>query len=368
MASSSPVWFRGFDAATGEVVERVLPLTPGSSCTVRVQPAAGASALLAILGAEKRVMLRAEVTPAQGPVTLRVEQTSDGNLRLTSAGKSVFTLPPEGADLLPSLAPLDATALDLAIVIDGTARALATEKGTLDHLLSDKGWRGKVGEIVELTKALSAQYPDLQATVLAFGDHAPARMEAEDLQPAYVLTPTTPAERDLRPLTAPAIEAALLRLFPSPGGDFVDALAEALHACVDISWRPEARHLVVVLGDSPGHSVLVPWSMKWEKELGIALDGHARSLDVDIEAIQLFRRQVEVMTIYQDLSRESGYYDRPETREPLEFARAQYTRLASRPNLAFQASSFDPTAAATAFIGGSPVFGRGACLGEIRDP
>jgi len=345
---------------TGASAEHELALDePGSACALRVRAVAGASAIHVTLRDGERVHLRAEVECEGGEsVPLRIEHDAEGDLHVTSPGRRIFTLPVKrtGEPLPLRVAPAGAR-LDLAIVVDGTTRMFVDGKPPrLDPLLANEAaWKKHVQQIVAFVEALAAAHPALRVAVMAFGDEALARVQAADLTPKYRLIPPA-AERALRPQPVAQLTAALIALRPTSGGDYVDALAEALHACTKLRWE-DGRKLVLLTGDSPGHSLLFPAPRQ--------ADAGLRRRDVDVEVMKLFQLGVETMTIYHDLPPQSGYYDNVESRALLEFARRQYQRLASRPEVAFLAPQFDPKAAAAAVSGGPAVMARGACVGVV---
>jgi len=169
----------------------------------------------------------------------------------------------------------------------------------------------------------------------------------EDRDPRY-LPPVTPQELD-----------RILRdeVYSSPGGDFIDALADGLHASGQMDWRPQAQRLVLVLGDSPGFSLLKP-----------APDGGSaipRALDIDLEALALHGLGVLIGTIYHPVPFRLPY-DRDSTEQALlSYARKQYAQLASLPQLATTSSEFDPEAMAEQLLGREAAVGRKGAYGLL---
>ena len=90
-----------------------------------------------------------------------------------------------------------------------------------------------------------------------------------------------------------------------------------------------------------------------------------RKLDVDMEARRLYEERVEIATLYYDppADPDLGLYSIDYQRDLLAEARGQYARLASLPELAFLASSFDPVQAAMT-LRNRGVLAREAAPGE----
>ncbi|MDQ3280770.1 MAG: hypothetical protein M3Q69_05090, partial [Acidobacteriota bacterium] len=79
------------------------------------------------------------------------------------------------------------------------------------------------------------------------------------------------------------------------------------------------------------------------------------------------RQHVEIATIYHapGATASAALHAVAYQRELLLATKAQYARLASVAELAFDAESFDPAAAATALHQLPPAIGRGATFGEL---
>jgi hypothetical protein len=348
-------------AAPGQVA---LPLDePGTACTARLRCLDGANALhLALLGPGGDVLARAEIEAAPGEtVTVEVERTASGDLYAwsTDAWRRVLTLPPDLAyDPAPPLPPPAASvSLDLVLLVDLTLRH---RKSTIaNDLLLDlpEVWGAEAARLTDFVAALAAKGHEHRIAVAAFGDEAPPGAEAADLRPLYHLYPETSwqfGELDLARLPK-----ALAGLPATTGADIVDALADGLHACLQLPWRGSARKLVVVCGDSPGHSTLHP--------LPAGADAGVRRLDVDAEAAALHRRGVEIATLYYPPPAELQLELVEFQHAILSTTREQYARLASLPEMAFVASALDPAAAGAGLAGRTRTIGRGAALAEWMD-
>lgn len=353
-------------ASSNGVSEDVsLPLNgPGSTCSLRLACLPGAAGLRLVFTRDGEVVLRAEV-PAEGGETVSVEVVSgDGDqLNVTSFGRSVLTLRVAGHhESLPLLrAAARGESLDLVVVVDATMKRL--EGGPADLLLKDsEAWKKELERLAELAEACAEGVSDARFAVLAFGDRMPDGAIATDLAPAYELYPGED-ERGFRPMDPARLRAALAAIPPTSGGDFVDALADALRACRRLRWNEKARKMVVIWGDSPGNSIQYP--LRKGADVGI------RALDVDIEACGLHRDGIELVTIYRDPPANLGLAAIEFQRDLLNGARSQYARLASLPALAFEVSSFNPVEAAAVLRNREGVIARGAAPGllvEIKPP
>lgn|GEM_PF-1403810 len=352
MPLGAPIHIRALRTEALEFREVPLAVIKGGSpCTVRLRCLAGASGLHLVLSAGGNVRLRVEV-PADGgeTVAVQVELDEGEGLQVWSPGRDVLFLPVE--DRYDPPAPIRPAApdasLDLVLVVDGTAR-WASQEEREDHFEKLLGFVGQISD----------GHLGCRAVVVAFGDQPPPNTTAMDLIPFYHFFPREEEARSLQPLDIERLRRELFAIPATTGGDFVDALADALDACARLRWREGTRKLLVLSGDSPGHSVLYP--------LRKGADACVRKLEVDTQALRLHRLGVEMVTIYRDppAPSESGLYDLAFKRDLLLGARLQYARLASLPELAFQVSTFNPELAAAAVRGRKEAIGRGTSLGEL---
>ncbi len=242
--------------------------------------------------------------------------------------------------------------------MDATTRRFKHEKGLAADLLLKDGdaWKEQIDRLVRFAETCAEGASDARFAVLAFGDRMPDGAVAPDLAPIYELHPRED-ERGFRPLDAARLRSALTAIPPTPGGDFVDALADALHACQRLRWNGDARKVVVIWGDSPGQSIQHP--------LPKGADVSARALDVDMEVMALHRAGIELVTIYHDPPMDLGLAAIEFRRDLLQGVRNQYARLASLPSLAFESSSFVPDAAAAVLKAREGVIARGAAPGYV---
>lgn len=340
--------------ATGRELVRT-ELAPGES-TLRLRCLPGATAIQVAWVDGETTSTRVEV-PAEGgeEVALRVQLSEAGGVTFLSSGRPVLTLAPDARyrPAPPLLAPEREAPLDLALVIDGTMLAASGD----GPLLADKAaWAEQVERLIAFGEALAASADDLRACVVAFADEAPPQVRAADLKPEYRLRPE-PSHRRLRASSPAALRKALLAVEPSSGGDFVDALADALVACAELHWRAEARKVLVVVGDSPGHSLLEP--------APAGADACVREQDVDDAALVLHERGVLIATVYQVPESKVIEADLEAGRELLRYAAGQYQRLASRPELAFELATLDPAAVAERLVAERGPLGRHASWGAL---
>jgi hypothetical protein len=337
---------------------------PGASCRVRLQSLTGAQLTQVPVIKDGAVVFRVEV-PCEGDETivLDLEWHAQRGLLATAVGKNLLTLPGDDRYAPPvPWRPVTGNALDLCFLVDGTTLTLVDTSagGKRFELLLDEPthWQAHVDQLLEFAAAMEAAYANCRTSVLAFGDHEIEDVEAADLRPAYVLSPAPAGARQFRPLTRGQLHQAFLDLAPTPGGDFVDALGDALVACEDLGWRPGARKLLVVSGDSPGFSIRYP--------APLYADSHVRRYDVDEAADRLRGRHVEVMTIFHH-HRSLAPYETANPGRFLDTARDQYQRLASCAAYAFERSAFHADAAARVVQSNHLVFGGTSALGLFRE-
>jgi hypothetical protein len=351
---------RAFASDPGKLIETELPLRDErSQCSLRLRCLPGATAIHLALTEQGQVRHRAEI-PADGgeEVTAQIELRDGDQLAVSSPGRHVLTLAPDARykPSSPLRIPPPEAPLDVALVIDGTIRSPSSDGGPL--LADAEAWAARVDQLVALVEHLREGRPESRLAVLAFGDEAPPQVRAEDLLPRYRLFPKA-AERRLHPLALEELRGLLLAVPATSGGDFVDAVPEALDACAQLRWRPEARKLAILFGDSPGSSILHPSPPG--AEAGV------RERDVDDAVLSLHDLGVEVVTLHQPSERREELPELGIERELLDFAAAQYRRLASVPDLAFQTSGFEPSAAAAVIRTQEGFVGREATWGELLE-
>ncbi len=363
--------------------------------TLECLPGADAIHLLVELDQEPR--LRAEVRARPGDrvrLELQIDQT--GELVLSTGNHRVLFLPVEREyGPLPSLPPprLDAP-WDICLLIDATMRhsvesapketALAVTKSTSQSPMSKETsaaqrpdsvprrlqdafllkqpehWAQVVAPVLELVRRLG-ETGEARLAIIAFADEPPTTgVYAADLVPDYHLVHLPGERRDyeLLAMTPEALEALLSKeLMASPGMDFVDAVGDALAAARGLQWRDDSRRLVVLIGDSPGHSTLEP--------IRYGGDALARAHDIDTEAARLHQDRAEILTIYHPPRAGAREQVAPGYRDLFDYARDQYRRLASEQSLAFTTDGLDAEQAIVALHARRAPLGRGACWGRL---
>jgi hypothetical protein len=125
-----------------------------------------------------------------------------------------------------------------------------------------------------------------------------------------------------------------------------------------LSWSDGTRKLLLILGNSPGYSVL-------DADLPVLelADAQTRINDVYREAMDLHAIGVEVVTIFHDAGIDVMAQLSAAAAGLLDHTRNQYMRLATRPEWALTSSAFKPHIAAREWAGTRSVSGRGACPG-----
>lgn len=342
----------------GEPTACELPLdrqTP--RCRLHLRTVPGSHGLQLLCARDGQSRWRFEVA-ADGDerIAVELELGEDGELHAGSENRHVYTLPADRrfAPLPLVRHQLGRRHLELILVVDGTARRV--DGGASSLLLGSEPWAMVVEQLVAIVAALGAGRI-ARLGVLAFGDHAFPMLDAPDLLPSYLLWPAEAERGELPWLRAGDLQARLLALPSSTGGDCVDALADALAACARLPPHATARRVLVVCGDSPGHSLLAP-----------APDGAdllPRAQEIEGPVLRLHAMGALLVTIFNDADVES-VPDWAPHREVPEHARRQYVQLASTPAHAFLLSSLDPRRVAKAILRPPKLRGRGPSYGALE--
>ncbi len=365
-----------------------MQLDGNGECRFVLECLQGASAIQLEVSVAGQTRLRAEIRAQPGETVrcaLHLDRTGEPELQAGSHQVLFLPLESEYGPLPPLPAPSGKPAWDICLAIDATARTMRSPVGpgagglgaatavgsdrppdqppSLDaFLLSQPGhWEAIVAALAELVRQLGAQGQGCRLAVIAYGDEPPPPgVYAADLTPAFHLRhlPDDRPEHLLVHMVPEALSELLLkRIRPTPGADFVDALADAMAAAGRLQWGDETRRLLVLAGDSPGHSTAHP--------VPYGGDALPRRCDVDAEAARLHRDRVEILTLYHPppQSIADALLDIPRTL--VQHARDQYRRLASHPGLAFETVGFDPQRAIDALLGRKAPLGRGVCWGRL---
>lgn len=355
------------DAASGRVVDHPLTLDKEGACELWMDPAPGAQAIEAAIHEDGALQALAEIeTRPEEPAPLRLQRLEGGRWRIGSE-RAVRTLPLEGRASPRLLRRAADGPLQLFFLIDATARRVVAEGdrfSTVPLLTASRSaaWDDCVEALCGFAGALAAPHPTWRASVLAYGDTSDDLDDVtRELRPDWAVYPEREEDRLPKPGDLADLDRRLTAIPPTPGGDFVDALAEGMQACADAAMRDPSRKVLVIFGDSPGHEV--------SSDVPPFADAQLRSCDVDEQAARLFELGFEIVTIYNDRGDVDPQGQAFQTRDwsaYLEFARRQYARLAGIPAWAFERSRFDPEEAARRLLERPVVIGRGACPGILR--
>jgi hypothetical protein len=346
--------------------------------TLRCTP--GADAVHIPISDAQGVRFRCEIPAGPGGlVDLMLTPDEDNGWILASSPPHLRVLPAKAAEPLPVIpnaavpvrsshlpGPMprgnEAVRWEVVLVIDRTARWFQPKAtDTLERsgllLAHPQLWGDVCAKLIALLQGLAqgSGNADIQFSVLAFGDFSIAGVDARQLIPTYPVF--VPEQLRMSPFE-PAVATDRLRgleATATPGGDFVDALAEALARCKDV-WTSDTgiRRLLVVFGDSPGHSIAHPVR---------GGDAQVRLADVDREAEALHAKGVEILTLYHRPPAELELPATGKARALLHAAAEQYRRLASVPGYALDFADFEPAVVARELRARAFPIGRGASYG-----
>ncbi|AUB81224.1 hypothetical protein [Candidatus Thiodictyon syntrophicum] len=256
--------------------------------------------------------------------------------------------------ILPARAPLPANylspvaapaAIDMAILLDGTSRLLRSHRQ--EGADPATGWQAHIDQLAVLAAALVDGVARARFRVLAYGDHPLSDILADDLKSAYVLFPPDPdVRRHFTPFTVDALRKALSEVVGTSGGDFIDALGEALDECAfALHWddATTTRRVLVISGESPGLTLLDD-----KAELPAGANGVAGRADIETPLAYLHQcRGVEVLAIYHgapaQLKLDGSGPIATDIRSMLQYAERQFMeQLVCSPRLACTAVDFNP--------------------------
>jgi hypothetical protein len=357
----------------GSIQQAPLALDENGSCKIRLELAAGASAVQVVVRDTDKVVLAMEVAAQPGEdVTIEFRCDSAGAIHATARNRPFLVLPDEKPPEPLLLSPPAGNELDLAILIDGTClHPTGTDPdgkatSSLDYLLSPaltKEWRIVVSELAEFASIVAAKYSNIWATTMAFGDEPMPDLANALLTPAYLVFPISAEDRQLRftppGQIVPQLSAQLLKTPYSPGGDFVDGLADGLRAVRELLWRQSSRKLLLIFGQSPGYSVLDP-----ADELANLIP---RTVCVEEEITLLHQKGIEVMTIFHHPSEAEERYSR-NMPHFFQHSRRQFANLASLREWNATSPEIDVSALAAQWLNPPATIARGPSPGSLIKP
>ena len=144
---------------------------------------------------------------------------------LAGTGAELVTPVPGGSGFHLFVDELRARGLDVVFLVDATAsmdRFIALARATIDGIIAD----------------LATVVPDLRLGIVAYRD---------------VGDPWITRKADLTD-NRYDIHNFLLDLTADGGGDFPEAVQEGLRVAIqELSWRPESRRVLILVGDAPPH-------------------------------------------------------------------------------------------------------------------
>jgi hypothetical protein len=314
---------------SGSIEQVPLALEDHGACRIQLEPAPGASAVQVVVQDGGKVASAIEVAAQAGEyVTIEVRRDAEGTVHSMARNRPFLILPDEKPPDPLLLTPHAGNELDLAILIDGTClHPTGGQTSALDYLLSPAmagEWGAVAEQLAKFASIAAEKYSNVWMTALAFGDEPMPLLANVQLTPRYLVFPANGDERQLKQTSpgqiAAQVSAQLLKLPYTPGGDFVDGLADGLRACRELMWRQNARKLLLIFGQSPGYSVLRP-----SHELANLIP---RTVCIEEEIELLHRKGVEVMTIFHQPAEAAERY-RTEMPEVLKHSGRQYVELAS---------------------------------------
>jgi hypothetical protein len=318
------------------------------------------------------VLLAAEIPiQSEEPVSILL-RSAQGCWTLDSPGGGFLVMPPNG---LPPQCLIDSRGddADLVFLLDGTALAdsetrpcprllePAPQTGGSPGLVPQPVWRDLISGFIAFQDALqAARSRNLRSQALAFADEPPPDVRAPDLRSRYRVHPPE-RDRVFRRADPAALRASLESLPASSGGDPVDALAEALDDVAELNWRMDARHILLLCGQSPGYSIASPPPLSFSPD---SFDCGIRTSCIEEAVHRLQAAGVLVMTLFLELPLASQTLA-PEALAFLEWTRRQYHALASLPMFAFSSLDWDPARAAQLCLNPPSWIARGPAPGFL---
>ena len=350
---------------TGEIQKLQLNLEELPVCKIQLEVAPGASAVQVVVRDGEKVVAAIEIPALPGEiVTVELRLAADGSVVARANFKNFLTLPDQEPPAPLLLAPATGQELDLAVLVDGTClHPKGKDTTDLEYLLSPamvSEWGEVSGKLAEFAGIAAKKYSNVLVTAMAFGDEPMPLLKNRQLVPSYLVHPQSAGDRKWRQTTAAQISTVLsvqLRSLPyTPGGDFVDGLADGMRACRDLPWRQGARKLLLIFGQSPGYSVL-----EAPDELTNLL---ARTMCIEDEIELLHQKGVEVITLFHH---PAELEDRYAVNNPLiaEHSRKQYLGLASLSGWSASSPEFDAATLASQWLTPPKSIARGPSPGLL---
>lgn len=288
-----------------------------NTASINLQCINGACGIEWVLYKQDQILVRQQVVaPQQEIVSLTLTKDVEEKITVKASYEEIYTLAAQYEEKSLIYYKKPSRELDIVIIIDGTMLALQEKEI----------WKKRVESIIDFIKKITKDNNSLKISGFAFADHKIANVSAMDLTPKYLFYPLKIDE--LQNMSLNTIEEKLLQIPYSSGGDYIDALADALEASTKLHWRKQARKMVLVIGNSPGYSILNPPPLN-------NVDGLIRTVDIESQAMALHKLGVEIVTIYLPDKIEQEKHSDSLVQEILAFSQKQYQNLASLPEYSF---------------------------------
>lgn len=291
--------------------------------------------------------------------------SSNSEIEVLTTNSQLLVLPPdrlykpENQSFIIS----DNQQIDILFILDGTMQSsslneFSDNKENSRFLIDFDSFDALLSEKLNLfLKIINAESQDLRCSFLSFADKSIPKTNANNLKSQYILDPEDEVDRFFDVWSDDQVVDQIKQMRGSSGGDYIDELAGAIHAATeDYNWRPEARKLVFIIGDSPGFSILKPAPTIG----GIQANALVRYFDIDSEVAHLHRNGIEVMTLYmsdEQLYRSTKGLDRYKY-----YTQQQYKDLASLDEYSSIWGEWDPEKSSSRFLKQTKqLIGRGFC-------
>lgn len=351
------------DPATGELRQAPVPLDSSGSGELKLELAPGADSIQVIARNETGVEAWIEMQAQPGEdVAVAFDRAPGGELRVFPRDRRDFLVLSDKEPPKPLLfQPRKTDELNVVILVDGTCLHPYPEDkpATLEYLLGlSEVWQRISSSLATFLTTVSTAYPKLWSMAAAFGDEPVSLISNSLLKPKYLVYPQIPEARKLEPLSIEKLMQQLRTLPHTPGGDFVDGLADGLRACMNAKWRGNSRRLVIVFGQSPGYSLADSDDM---------INFVVRKACIEEEVAALHRDGVEIVTIYHDPPVPEEAY-RVQLPEIFERARKQYESLATLKEWSTGSTAMDAAALAEAWLHSPISLARGPAPGLLAGP